>query len=240
MTRQSRRDYGAGVSPGIMKSRMRKDIQTLAWYDRLATVYNLTRDYPYRSAPRRAIDRLSLTPGECVFDLFCGAGVNLPLLHERVSPAGHVVGVDGSSAMLSKAVRATEHLDSVELVRSDFSDAGCRLALQERIRADGPAAFLFTLGLTCLRDWSEFFASVFHAADPGARFSIMDVYSNRHTFGARFVNWIGAGDCTRPVWRELERLSPSFVQEKVRPFRFLDVSVLISSGTKGEAAQDQL
>ena len=154
---------------------MRESTQTLAWYDRLAAVYNVTRDYPYGTARRRAIDRLSLSPGECVFDLFCGAGVNLPLLHEGVSPAGRVVGVDGSAAMLAKAERATQHLNSVELVQSDFSDAGCRLALQERIRADGPVAFLFTLGLTCLRDWSEFFASVFHAADPGSRFSIMDV-----------------------------------------------------------------
>ncbi len=215
---------------------MRESTQTLAWYDRLAALYNLTRDYPYGTARRRAIDRLALSPGECVFDLFCGTGVNLPLLHERVSPAGRVVGVDGSSAMLAKAERATQHLNSVELVQSDFSDAGCRLVLQQRIRADRPAAFLFTLGLTCLRDWSEFFASVFHAADPGSRFSIMDVYSNRRTFGARFINWIGAADCTRPVWRELERLTPLFAQEKLRPFRFLDVSVHVSSGTKGEAA----
>ena len=215
---------------------MRQSTQTLAWYDRLAVLYNVTRDYPYGTARRHAIDRLALGPGECVFDLFCGTGVNLPLLHERVSPAGRVVGVDGSSAMLAKAQRAWQHLNSMELVQLDFSDPGCRRALQEQIRADRPAAFLFTLGLTCLRDWSAFFASVFDAADPGSRFSIMDVYGNRPTFGVRFINWIGAGNCTRPVWRELERLTPSFAQEKLRPFRFLDISVLVSSGTKGEAA----
>ena len=217
---------------------MRESTQTLAWYDRLAALYNVTRDYPYGTARRHAIDRLALRPGECVFDLFCGTGVNLPLLHARVFPAGRVVGVDGSSAMLAKAQRVTQHLNSMELVQSNFSDPGCRRALQERIRADRPAAFLFTLGLTCLRDWSEFFASVFHAADPGSRFSIMDVYSNRPTIGVRFINWIGAGDCTRPVWRELERLTPSFAQETLRPFRFLDVSVRISSGTRGEARTD--
>jgi len=70
---------------------MRESTQTLAWYDRLAALYNLTRDYPYGTARKRAIDRLALSPGECVFDLFCGTGVNLPLLHERVSPAGRVV-----------------------------------------------------------------------------------------------------------------------------------------------------
>ncbi len=215
---------------------MRESTQTLAWYDRLAALYNVTRDYPYGTARRRAIDRLALSPGECVFDLFCGTGVNLPLLHERVSPAGRVVGLDGSSAMLAKAKRSTQHLNSVELVQSDFSDDQCRLALQERIRADRPAAFLFTLGLTCLPEWSAFFASVFHAADSGARFSIMDVYSNRRTFGARFINWIGAADCTRSVWRELERLTPSFAQEEHRPFRFFDVSVLVSWGTKRGAA----
>ena len=148
---------------------MRQSTQTLAWYDRLAVLYNVTRDYPYGTARRHAIDRLALGPGECVFDLFCGTGVNLPLLHERVSPAGRVVGVDGSSAMLAKAQRAWQHLNSMELVQLDFSDPGCRRALQEQIRADRPAAFLFTLGLTCLRDWSAFFASVFDAADPAER-----------------------------------------------------------------------
>ncbi len=39
----------------------------------------------------------------------------------------------------------------------------------------------------------------------------------------------------RPVWCELERRAPSFTREELRPFRFLDVSVLVSSGTKGEA-----
>ena len=134
--------------------------------------------------------------------------------------------------MLAKAKRATQHLHAVELVQSDFSDARCRLALQERIRAAGPVAFLFTLGLTCLRDWSEFFASVFHAADPGSRFSITDVYGNRRKVGARFINWIGAADCTRPVWEELQRLSPSFEREEYRPFRLLDFSVVLSCGIK--------
>ena len=76
----------------------------------------------------------------------------------------------------------------------------------------------------------------FRSGCSGSRFSIMDVYSNCQTFGMRFINWIGAGYCTWPVWRELERLTPSFAQEKLRPFRFLDISVLVSSGTKGEAA----
>ena len=205
---------------------------TLAWYDRVAVFYDFTRDYPYETARRSAINALSLTAGETVYDLFCGAGVNLPLLHQRVSPGGRVVGVDGSSAMLRKAEKAAQGLDSVELVKSDFSDAECRLRLQERIRLDRPAAFLFTLGLICLRDWAEFFTAVFDAAAPGSHFSIMDVYSDRPTLSARFLNSIGAADCTRPVWRELERRTPSFAQEQFEPYRFLDLSVLVSWGEK--------
>ncbi len=143
-----------------------------------------------------------------------------------------MVGVDGSSAMLRQAEKTARDLDSVELVRSNFSDPGCRLSLQERIRKDRPAAFLFTLGLICLEDWPGFFTTVFDAAGPGARFSIMDVYSDRRTLGARFMNLIGAADCTRPVWRELERRAPAFAQEQFKPFRVLGLSVLVSRGAK--------
>ena len=54
---------------------MLESTQTLAWYDRLAALYDVTCDFPYATARRRAIDCLALSPGACVFDLFCGTGV---------------------------------------------------------------------------------------------------------------------------------------------------------------------
>src|ERR1035437_6230005 len=42
-------------------------------------------------------------PGETVLDLGCGAGLDLLLAAERVGPAGRVIGVDMTDAMLARA-----------------------------------------------------------------------------------------------------------------------------------------
>ena len=95
-----------------------------------------------------------------------------------------------------------------------------------------PRNVFFSLGLTCLANYQEFLSVVFDASPSGTYFSIMDVYSDRLTLGARFINWIGAADCRRPVWRVLEQRSQSFAWQEFRPFKVLHVSVVVASGRK--------
>jgi demethylmenaquinone methyltransferase/2-methoxy-6-polyprenyl-1,4-benzoquinol methylase len=76
------------------------------------------RDWAYR---RRAVDLLGLAKGDRVLEIGCGTGRNFPLLESAVGPAGAVIAVDLSEAMLARArKRAARHgWSNVELVHSD-------------------------------------------------------------------------------------------------------------------------
>ena len=75
------------------------------------------RRYDYRftvriieALQRRAIDALSLSPGDRVLDVACGTGGAFFELEERVGSGGSLVGVDLSAAMLERArVRVKQH-----------------------------------------------------------------------------------------------------------------------------------
>ena len=67
-----------------------------------APFYNPTHGW---TLPKRRIARLALDikSGDCVLDLACGTGLNLPHLHELVGENGQVVGADLTPAMLDIA-----------------------------------------------------------------------------------------------------------------------------------------
>lgn len=67
-------------------------------YDRLAAVFTATR--------RRAIQELSLQPGERVLIVGCGTGLDL----EFIPPTVKVTGIDVSPGMLARAQRRAERL----------------------------------------------------------------------------------------------------------------------------------
>ncbi|EMP56615.1 Ubiquinone/menaquinone biosynthesis methyltransferase [Marinobacter santoriniensis NKSG1] len=207
------------------------------WYDRFAPFYDAGTigDLFYRKPRKAAIDQLNLSSGDSVADVFCGTGVDFPLLANRVGEKGKVLAVDGSSGMLEQAkARAEQYPASrrFEFLRADFSEVDGLNSLKEAIDKEAPRHVFFSLGLTCLANWREFCSLMFDAAPSGTRFSIMDVYSERLTLGARFINWIGAADCRRPVWKVLEERCESFAWEQFRPFKVLDVSVVVASGSK--------
>jgi demethylmenaquinone methyltransferase/2-methoxy-6-polyprenyl-1,4-benzoquinol methylase len=74
---------------------------------------------------RQLIDLLPLDRGNVVLDVGCGTGLCLPLLRERVGPAGMVVGIDASAEMLAVARRHVEvnGWNNVVLVQSPIEDA---------------------------------------------------------------------------------------------------------------------
>jgi len=51
------------------------------------------------------LDALGLGPGQRAADLGCGSGVLLPLMAERVGPAGRVIGIDRDARLLAAAPR---------------------------------------------------------------------------------------------------------------------------------------
>lgn len=94
--------------------------RTLSCYDHVASLYDLTRDYPYGPMRRLAVEKLNLSPGETVTDFFCGTGVNFELLAARLGSGGQIIGLDGLRGMLEKAQqRKVAVLD--ELIQVDFT-----------------------------------------------------------------------------------------------------------------------
>jgi SAM-dependent methyltransferase len=65
------------------------------------------------------LDALGLGPGQQVADLGCGTGALLPLMAERVGPAGHVIGVDRDGGLLAAAREQVTPYPWVELVEAD-------------------------------------------------------------------------------------------------------------------------
>ena len=74
----------------------------LAQYELRAATYDfeLALFEPLRDL---AIGRLDLRAGETVLDVGCGTGLSLDKLHRAVGPAGRVVGIEQSPAMLARA-----------------------------------------------------------------------------------------------------------------------------------------
>jgi SAM-dependent methyltransferase len=96
----------------------------LAQYRRRAGVYDLEL-LMFEPVRERAIERLALRAGERVLDLGCGTGLSLPLLRERVGPAGRVVGIEQCPEMIERARRrvAQHRWRNVELVTASAEDA---------------------------------------------------------------------------------------------------------------------
>jgi ubiquinone/menaquinone biosynthesis C-methylase UbiE len=59
--------------------------------------------YPQRSQRLHAVRALGLRPGDFVVDMACGTGLNFALIQEAIGPAGRIVGVDLTDAMLARA-----------------------------------------------------------------------------------------------------------------------------------------
>ncbi|MEU9339024.1 class I SAM-dependent methyltransferase [Streptomyces sp. NPDC048290] len=100
-----------------------------------------------------AVARMGLRPGQRALDVGCGSGRALPALRAGVGPAGTVLGVDVTPAMLA----ATVHEGRQTLARLLLADA-CRLPL-----APGAVDGVFSAGLVdhvpdppaALREWAR-------------------------------------------------------------------------------------
>ena len=89
--------------------------RALAHYRALAPVYDRSTRL-IDGIRRRTIDALGLKAGESVLDVGCGTGWCLPLLAERVGPAGRVIGFEPSPEMLRLARQRVAALACVELI----------------------------------------------------------------------------------------------------------------------------
>lgn len=209
-----------------------------SWYDKFAPLYNVGTfgDLFYRKARQKAIFELRLSPGSKVLDIFCGTGVDFKQMYRDVGDQGRISALDGSQGMLNKARSRSKTLEidqnCIDFLEVDLSQNNGIEEVVSYINQQQPRHVMFSLGLTCLENWKEFTSRIFSVVEPGTRLAIMDVYSERLTLGARFINWVGAADCQRRVWEILEERGQEFERLEFRPFKVLDVSVFVASCTK--------
>jgi ubiquinone/menaquinone biosynthesis C-methylase UbiE len=102
----------------------------IATYRKKAKHYDLTSrlypapGYPQRGQRQRAVRALGLRPGATVVDMACGTGLNFQLIQDVIGPAGQIVGVDLTDAMLGRARDriAANGWRNVSLVQADAVD----------------------------------------------------------------------------------------------------------------------
>ena len=99
-------------------------------YRKKARHYDVTsRLYPAPGYPQhrqrlRAVRALDLAAGDTVVDLACGTGLNFALIEDVIGPAGRIIGVDLTDAMLARAHEriAANGWRNVSLEQADAAD----------------------------------------------------------------------------------------------------------------------
>ena len=143
-------------------------------YRRKAKRYDLTSQlypvpgYPQRAHRLRAIGAAGLGPGDTVVDIACGTGLNFSLLQQAIGPAGRIIGVDLTDAMLDQAQRRKEinGWRNVSLVHADAATF------------DFPAgvdAIVSTYALTQVPECGEVITRGAAALCPGGRWVVLDL-----------------------------------------------------------------
>ena len=125
-----------------------------------ASTYDRVSD-PQLRWGREVLDRLVLGGDELVVDAGCGTGRVTQLLLERL-PAGRVIAVDASRAMLDQAVaNLAARSDRVAFVLADLADP---LPIEERVDA-----VLSTATFHWVMDHGRLFANLAVVMRPGAQ-----------------------------------------------------------------------
>lgn len=149
--------------------------RTAAFYDSAAWMYRLTGASRHQ---RFAVGALRLRPGDTVVDMGCGTGLNFPRLRAAVGPAGRIIGVDLTDAMLARARRRIERegWTNVQLVEAD---------LAEYVFPPELGAAIATFALEMVPEYDAVIRRVAAALPPGRRLAL---YGLKHP--ERWPGWL--------------------------------------------------
>jgi trans-aconitate 2-methyltransferase len=149
---------------------------------------------------QRTLSRLTLTGGETVLDAGCGTGRDTSALLDLL-PAGRVIALDGSAAMLAQLRgRLADRLDRVEVIQADLAEP---LPVDTRVDAVVSVA-----ALHWLPDHDRVFRNLAAVMRPGAQLAFEcggqgNVASIVHAIdevlpeAPRIWNFAGVEDTTR-------------------------------------------
>ena len=159
--------------------------QARALYRRLAPHYDRLVGADVSTYRRRAVEALSVSPGDTVVDLGCGTGRNFPWQERAVTASGRVIGVDLTDAMLRKARHRVERTGwgNVELVESDAADYAF---------PGNMGGVLSTFAMTMVDDYDGVIRRAAEALRPGGRLAILEMKrpEGRPEWMVRFGVWL--------------------------------------------------
>lgn len=139
-------------------------------YDSVVKVFDLFSSFGFNIPAWReaAIRDLHLKPGDTVIDLGCGTGLTFPALYQAVGPAGRIIGVDISPAMLDQARQSVEEngWTNVELTAIDVTQ------YEFPVKANG---ILSTFALILVPNAGQMISKACQALLPGGRISLLDM-----------------------------------------------------------------
>jgi demethylmenaquinone methyltransferase/2-methoxy-6-polyprenyl-1,4-benzoquinol methylase len=170
-------------------------------YDAMNTVMTAGLDARWRRAAAAAT---RLGPAMSAIDVACGTGALTRELVRRVGPAGRVVGVDVSAAMLERARRAGS---GIVYLRADA------LALPEGDASFDAATIAF--GLRNVSDYERCLREMVRVTRPGGRVVVLELATPTGRFGRALA----------AAW--FERIVPALGRAAGRAdaYRYLPLSV---------------
>ena len=181
----------------------------IKYYDLFSKVYDIfSPKVYYHKARSHAIQELQLSSGQTVLNVPCGTGQNFEHFQQYLQNTGLILGIDLSPGMLGKAqLKIQKHMwENVQLIKRDVSMLDQKW-LTEFSEQDPPIvidAILCDLGLSGFPDWQQIIDHLIDILKPGGIIVIMDWYMEKKTLRGAFVEWIGKGKVTRPIWQYLE------------------------------------
>ena len=142
-------------------------------YDVISRLYPVP-GYPQRAQRIRAVQALSLRPGDSVVDLACGTGLNFSLVEQVIGPEGRILGVDLTDAMLAQAQDRieTNGWSNISLVQADAAKFDF---------PTGVDAILSTYALTQVPECGDVIARGAAALSGGGRWAVLDLKAPDNT-----------------------------------------------------------
>jgi len=111
--------------------------------------------------------------------------------------------------MLEKAQRKIQkhHWNNIHMIQQDVRSIDQKWLEDFSKNENKPIAIdaiLCDLGLSGFPDWQLVIDHLISVLRPGGRIVIMDWYMEKKTLRGAFVEWIGKGEVTRPIWQYLK------------------------------------